>query len=368
MLAASSPEAAPPTQQSVTFRPFALADEPKILELFEIVFHSTMSAEHWRWQFPDNPFSRPIVYVAETSDGRLIGHYSLIPLPFVKNKKPGLAALSIQSMIHPDFQKRGILKSLAAAAERQLDEDKILTGVTFLNDNSLHAYTTHFGWTKLEGPNPIFFTVLDPKAAMKKVLKSELVAAPLAWAARPVFDRVFRRKARAAGPRIHEVKRFDERVDQLWNRFSAEARYAVPRSARYLNWRLADKPADYSLFVSEDEKGEIEGVVVTKTETKFGLYFGYVVELFFDPARPEIGRALVGHALSSLQAQGCTMATALTHGSDAVRRALRSSGFWRLPKKAMPHGIHFCFKDRERGGPGLSQDGWLLSYCDHDVV
>jgi hypothetical protein len=51
------------------------------------------------------------VYLAETPEGRIVGHYSLIPTPFRRGGKQVLAALSIQSMIHPDFQRQGILKA-----------------------------------------------------------------------------------------------------------------------------------------------------------------------------------------------------------------------------------------------------------------
>ena len=135
-----------------------------------------MPPAHWRWQFPSNPFSRPIVYLAETPDGRLVGHYALIPRPFRDGSRRTLAALSIQSMVHPDFQKQGILKALAAAAEKQLDEDGVDIGITFLNDNSLHAYTQHFGWTELAGSNFILFTVLECGPAIQKILKVEPVA------------------------------------------------------------------------------------------------------------------------------------------------------------------------------------------------
>ena len=262
-------------------------DEAKIIELCSIVFGNTMPSEHWRWQFPNNPFSRPIVYLAETPDGRLVGHYSLIPRPFRDGSRRTLAALSIQSMVHPDFQKQGILKALAAAAEKQLDEDEVNIGITFLNDNSLHAYTQHFGWTELAGPNFILFTVLECGPAIQKILKVEAIARLLAPVANPVARLVFRaqKPREASGRTIRPVERFDERTDALWERFARSIGRGTERSARYLNWRLADKPDHYRMFVAEDDAdpGRVSGLVVTKTERKFGLYFGYVAELISIP-------------------------------------------------------------------------------------
>ena len=326
-----------------------------------------MSYAQWRWQFPDNPFSRPIVYVAEAPGGRLIGHYSLIPLPFLRDGVRSLAALSIQSMIHPEYQKRGILKGLAAEAEKQLDKDGVTTGITFLNDNSLHAYIRHFGWTELEGRNFIYFTVLDFRGLVQRWVRSGWVAALGAALMNPAIRLVFRRSSGCSrAVTIRAVDRFDARVDALWLSFRRNLRYTVDRTAKYLNWRLVDKPAEYSRFVAE-EGSTLVGLAVTKKETKFGLHFGYLVEILTDPLRPEVATELIRHALDHLRSQGCSVATAVTAGSPSILVALRRAGFRRLPRRAMPHGIHFCFKTRD-GSDHPPPSGWFLSWADHDVV
>lgn len=348
-------------------RALADGDEPKIIALFHIVFGSTLTPEQWRWQFPSNPFSRPIVYVAEATDGTLIGHYALIPIPFVKDDQRTLAALSVQSMIHPKFQKRGILKALAAAAEQQLNADGVAVGISFLNDNSLHAYTQYFGWTELQGLNFIYFTVLDSIGVAGKLLRWRWAAKLCAKLINPVMRIAFPTPKRVNGPTtIRAVERFDERVDLLWEKVRRGTCRSVDRNARYLNWRVADKPEQYMRMIAEDGD-EFLGIVVAKTERRFGLYFGYIAELLFDPARPDVGRQLTACALDYLREQGCTMATAVTAGSAPILTALRKCGFRRLPKHAMPHGIHFCFKDR-MGQESRTDCTWFLSWTDHDVV
>jgi GNAT superfamily N-acetyltransferase len=346
-------------------RPMSTDDEQRIVDLFQTVFGQPMTRELWRWQFPGNPFSRPIVYLAESEDGTLAGHYALVPTPLVWDGKTTLAGLSIQSMIHPAFQKQGILKALAAAAEQQLDEDGVTVGITFLNDNSLHAYTTHFGWTEMEGPNPIHFTVLDAAGPATRVLRSSALGTVAGRVAKPIVDRVFARPRRPGPKELVEIATFDERADRLWSQLREGVPCAVDRSSKYLNWRLVEKPVPYRRFVLERNTG-IDGLVVTRTERKFGIYFGYIVELLFDPARPDVGERLVAGALDDLRDHGCSMATALTSGSPSVQRALSLAGFWRLPRRAMPHGIHFCYKIRHGDQPASSR--WFLSWSDHDVV
>ena len=70
--------ATPPVYKVRNFSP---DDQAGILELHFTVFGRPMLERHWRWQFLENPFSRPIVYVAESDEGRIVGHYALVPLP-----------------------------------------------------------------------------------------------------------------------------------------------------------------------------------------------------------------------------------------------------------------------------------------------
>lgn len=349
---------------------FVPEDESKILELYVAVFGKAMARSKWQWLFVHNAFSRAIVYVAKAGDGRIVGHYAMIPQPFFDGGRGALAALSIQSMVHPSFQKRGILKALAAAAAKQLDEDGVKMGMAFLNDESLHVYTTHFGWTPMEGPNPIFVTVLRWDSSIADALK--LGALGRRWSR--VLAEVARLTFRRAAPRrsfdgtIRRVDRFDERVDALWERFSASLGRSVDRSARYLNWRLVDNPDLYQIHICEDAGGGMRGFVVTKTEFKFGISFGYLVELIFDVGDIDAGVALASHAQELLTAQGCYMATTLTAGSPDVERVLRRTGFRRLPRKVMAHGIHFCFKSLGTGVSGAIRPEWFLSWLDHDVV
>ena len=54
-------------------RPYTPKDKDQIIQLFKDVFDQGMSVEQWQWhwQFPKNPFSRPIIWVAEAPGGNL---------------------------------------------------------------------------------------------------------------------------------------------------------------------------------------------------------------------------------------------------------------------------------------------------------
>ena len=85
-----------------------------------------------------------------------------------------------------------------------------------------------------------------------------------------------------------------------------------------------------------------------------------------DPAQSAVGRTLLAHGVDVLREDGCAVALAATAGSPLVRRTLYRGGFFHLPKRVMPHGIHFVYKVRAHaaGHP----DGYFVSWLDHDLL
>ena len=346
-----------------TLRALRLADGPAILSLSQNVFGSSPTLAQWKWQFADNPFGAPIVVGVEGEAGALVGHFALVPLPYLRDGRRCRAALSVQSMVHPAFQRRGMLKLLADAAADRAEKEGLVATMAFLNDRSVHAYKKHFGWSEPSGLNFIHVAVLDVGETFRGLVHRQLGREI------PLLRAVGISMVPSPPPRVRyrigTVARFDERADALWRSFSRELRFSVDRSATFLNWRTAGVRGSYTRFIAE-EGDALAGVVITRTEEKFGFRFGYICELLFETTRADAGTELLTHALQHLRASGCCMATAVTSGSAAIARALRHSRFVRLPRRLMPHGIHFCAK--QPGASNLPRAAWFLSWLDHDVV
>jgi predicted N-acetyltransferase YhbS len=351
-------------------RPLRREDRDNILVLFQETFASTRTAEWWEWQFLQNPFNRPIVWVAETEEKRLVGHYSLVPVPFWRQGRAEKAGFSIHSMVHPNYQRQGILNKLAEAAEKQLTEDSIETGLTFLNENSFYLYTHKLGWKEMTGSLPVYFSVLEPYDILRRFVKIGFLAKVLALLANPLIRLGFSGWSHPSNRSIKQVEKFDDRVDTLWSEIRKGVLFATDRNSKYLNWRFAGNPCPYALFTFESDDKRILGLAVTRAEEKFSYRIGYIADLLFHPAHPQVALELLKHVKRFLKGQRCVMVTALV--SEArLSQVIRRSGFYRLPNFLMPHQIHFCCKDRsKRNETALltSPAGWYLSWSDHDVV
>lgn len=352
-------------------RPYQDGDEPAILRLCHEVFGAEMTADHWRWQMRQNPTHPTISRVAETPEGRIVGHCCLIPVPLWRDGRVVLGGWSILSMVHPQHQRQGILKKLVRESEEQLARDSNHQGAAFafVNQNSIHVYTRQMGWNELEGDMPVYFAILDPSRVLRKYVRSEALSRAGALA-RPFTSLIFHaERPRGAGAiRIARVEKLDDRADELWKSVRAGVRLATDRTSRYLNWRLAQNPREFVIHTAE-ESGRLLGIVATRADVKFGQRFGYIAEFFFRPDADDAGIALLARAREELRDAGCGMVTALALEPPSVREVLRRSGFRRLPRRLMPHPIHFISKDLSSRTEALTDpSSWFVSWSDHDVV
>jgi predicted N-acetyltransferase YhbS len=355
---------------SWSIRSLEPGDENQIPALYHKVFGVAQTTEYWHWLFEKNPFSRPVVWVAENKTKELVGQYCLIPIPFWNDGRQEIAVQSIHSMVRPDYQKQGILKELRRAAEKQLDEGSIYTRIAFLNDNSYDVYTRYFGWKRLCEVLPVRFQILDFEPVLHKYLKSARLSRFLGTTLGPIRSTIFKSPTNGQNSdfEIRQIDRFDERATQLWEKVRSRVRYAVDRSAQYLNWRVVQKPTDYTIHIAEDES-RLLGVVISGTGAKFGHILGYIVDLYCDPDHPRCGPALMAKALEVFKTKRVGLVSALAIDPFSLS-LIRQSGFVSLPRRLMPHGIHFCyFSSAGNDAEGISvPSNWMLTWSDHDVV
>ena len=354
--------------EAFKIRYYQEGDEDKILKLFHHVFGPNYSLEGWRWQFKENPFSRPIIWVAENQNGELVGHYCLIPVPYYHEGQSLKAAFSILSMIHPDFQRRGLLKQLAEACDRQLKDDRIELGLTFLNDNSLPVYTTTFGWRKVFKVLPVYGRILDASEVLKKYTSSrfllkvsgKIIGLIYSMVTTPLWFAVKNQKVV-----IYEISDFDVRFDELWSEFRKNIESGVERKHQYLQWRFCLNPKQYRILAAKEDD-QLKGFVVIREEKKFNVKMGYVAELVF--LEKHVGAALLKYACQVLKQSGCGMVTGLFTSPKQYKWVLKMHRFVKLPGFLMPHGIHFCEKKLSPNISHLPGRGIYLSWSDHDVV
>jgi len=125
------------------------SDSPALVELFEAAFDARLAPDHFTWKYYENPAGEAVGFVADAGD-RLAAFYGVIPEWWSVGGADVVVFQSMDTMTHPEFQRRGLFVRLA---ERTYEEVRDRTGrcdlVGIPGPTSLPGFTGKLGWGEI---------------------------------------------------------------------------------------------------------------------------------------------------------------------------------------------------------------------------
>lgn len=338
-----------------------MARTARDLELFDECFTkngSPRDAAVLAWQYLDNPTDAMFVDFAMASEARIAAIYASIPVRFRIGGVQRLGIQSVDTMTDAEFRGRGLFVKLAARTYARAQEAGVALVYGTPNGNSAHGFFERLEWRDLN-PLPFLIRPLRARWVLEK-MKLKRAAALLPDVRLPIG------RAREAG---EEVGRFDERFTRLWNEFSPGVRVAVERDARYLNWRLVDKPGeDYqNRFVGGDDVAAFVSHCVKHKERS---RIGYIMEALCTPGSERAMRGLIRSALADMAAREADVALAWCLPHSPTYATFLRAGFVPFPRKMWPLELHIGARAFDPAVAEQVHDrrAWYLSYLDSDTV
>jgi GNAT superfamily N-acetyltransferase len=240
-----------------------------------------------RWQYLDNPTGKAIVWLArEIAKGRLVGSYAVIPIPLKIGDKEIVGSLSLNTMTHPEFRGKGIFTALARLTYDSCLRQGFELTMGYPNPLSYHGFVKSLEFTDL-GHNEILFKVLRindvvANSFQKSTLKIILRLIALLQSKGKGSDWT---STATEGIVVEEVRHFDKRFDDLWDRVSTQTTNAVVRKSSYLNWRFACCPGrKYRIFSAVYDSRLVGYAVATiSTHPKLGATrVAYIVDVIVE--------------------------------------------------------------------------------------
>ena len=126
----------------------------EITQLFQSSFNIKMDEAYWKWRFENNPVSKDITIVYATDEGKLVAYYAVSPVNMINsNGEKVKMALSNMTMTHPDYQGRGLFKSLATQLFDGLKTKGYVGVFGFANSNSHYGFRKNLGWKDIAALN-----------------------------------------------------------------------------------------------------------------------------------------------------------------------------------------------------------------------
>lgn len=347
-------------------------DESEIQELFKFVFKREMgkteSKEHWGWEFLKNPSGLGKILLAVDKD-KIVGHYAVIPERIKIKGMPYVGTLSLDTMVHPDYQGQHIFTKLATSLYDDIGKKGMPITYGFPNQNSIHGIVNKLNWEEI-ATLPVLQLTIDAEKVITKALGSRLLGK-----AGSLFlgKKRLKETPNTEGKdwRIEKVEIFDTEFDQIFDQGSSGMDIALVRDSRYLNWRFIEKPEnDYECF-SISGKEQKYGYIVLKIEEKFDFSSAFIIDYFSRGNNPSLDRHLISWGTDYLNYRGMDIIVVVMFPHLAYYKIFRKQGYFRIPKRLFPKDIYFCARQNT---DDIDFDlirnsrNWYLTWADTDFV
>jgi len=349
---------------------YSPGDREGVHQLRTVVYGETFSEDDWVWKFERSHLRPARIYLAE-SEGMIVGLriFTYREVKVLDEVWPSI--VTVDGMVHPDFQRRGIWSSLMREGIERLRAEGIDIALSFPGTHR-HTYAgfLKLGWSDV-GPVPMLVKPLRLGGFLSRYVRSQRVQTSANRFSRFLAGtHRSRRSSKIGGLTIERIQSFDGRFDWLWEQVSPQAKASLVRDQKYLNYRYSDRPGEiYAQFAACRGK-DLEGyIVVRRSLEMFGLSIGLIMDMG-TTGGADVARSLVDEAVRYLDGQevdaiGCLM---VKHSPNYG--VLRRAGFFPVPSRFNPRDYHPVVKaDPSKFSSSVTMDrtGWYFTWGDFDV-
>lgn len=226
--------------EALTIRQAHDDDLPQILRLLSVSLgwrSDERDADFFRWKHTGNAFGPSLSWVAADGD-RIVGLRAWMRWRFTRGGDIWDAVRGVDTATDPEYQRRGIFRSLTLSSLEALREHSIGHVFNTPNDNSRPGYLK-MGWEAV-GPLPVSVRFRSPRAALQ-ALRSRATASAEKWSI----------PTDIAAPAL-EVLADDAAIGALVGSRPDDGRIRTDFDADVLRWRYGFGPLCYRGLASDD--------------------------------------------------------------------------------------------------------------------
>ncbi len=158
-------------QRELVVEQSSLSNLDRLSELYEASFNIKPATNYFSWKYLDNPGGKMLGFEA-SHQGRVIASFGIIPEQYVVNGQPCTVWQSMDTMTHPDYQRRGLFVQLANRTFdclREIDPNFLLLGIPAPQSHA--GFVKKLGWKDVHSFG-LIFTDRRAQMALKLVQRS----------------------------------------------------------------------------------------------------------------------------------------------------------------------------------------------------
>ncbi len=312
-------------------------------DFFEERFPDGTVEDFYRWKYFGNPLGPAIVGIA-TAGGSVVSVVAATPKRIWIS---GTAVLGYELgdfLTHGNYRKMGLFSRLIDRVCREAGARGAALVYVRPNDVSFPILVGKLSFHEAHRIDARRFVI-------PSYMLSRKIGIPASLLRLSGMDWLIKRRHILRPPQgavnVVSVERFGEETDLLWQRASAGYDFALVRDSSYLNWRFADCPTPYKMWLAI-RNAQAVGFLVTSADRTSPT--GAIVDLFSESTDLEAVRALLASGIDDLLKNGAQLVSTWTVRLSATDRATRSapSAAHKLLQRAFPirrkQHLHLAFK------------------------
>ena len=349
--------------------------EAQLLDLFRASFGRDINPDFWHWKHAGNYLSPadPEVIAAVEND-RIVGARPFLFVEMWLGNEKVKAAQHVDTMVHPEYQKRGVFNLVGQFSINYLRENGYALSYGFANRLSRQGFMRQ-GY-RVIGATDIMFKLLRPRRVMSHQLKNKALSNIAGF----LYDKFMTRKTRKqsglpATIRFTVAEQFTEELRQV-DTLRDEKAVDLVRSEDFLRWRYDAHPHFKYRYIILKREEELAGYAVISPRREIsGLTQGTMVDFLVKNDDAMCTTALINKCLIELEQSGCDYANIWTVSqSNQLRKSLRRSGLKSVLKFPYRREDRFNYLDArliQEGAAGYidiyDKENWRMSAAFSDT-
>lgn len=280
-------------------RLYKKGDERGILKLDSLLeTHpwNRRNKKNWYWKYKgSNPFGKSIIVVAENKK-RIVATFAIIPIDYNLNKKLINGSHSIAMLVHPDWQKKGVIKLVVDKAISIAEKKKIKFIYGYPNDNAYEIHKLIFDYKDIS--DQYFFehdlNFSNIKSNTKNIIK---------------------------------INKFSKLHSEFLVNIKKNYKIILDRNIKFLNWRYLSRPdKKYYVFGHYIDK-KFKGYCVLKLYKEDKILRGHIIDIIANKNEEKIFEDLVIFSLNFFKKHNCNEVNLWLQGNVSFEKILLNNNF-----------------------------------------
>lgn len=298
----------------------------ELVDLFRASFGHDMSVELWDWKYIQHPLASgdPEIIVA-MDNGKIVGARPLLLAEMWLKDEKTKVAQPCDTMVHPEYQRQGILSRMNQFAIEHFREDGYALFYNFPNMQSYPGYLK-LGWRKVSLAENLF-QVINPQIVLDYKLGRRFLVKGLGLLYNAISKTGKHRSLVVTLPNNYQTEVVDQFVDELKQDYLRDkSAIELDRSEDYLRWRFDQHPENSYKYILARKDNRLCGYGVVSTEDMGrGLIRGRVIDYLVEEGNIEGFRVIMDACLNELRKRKCSFISVSLFGNPRFSQELIDS-------------------------------------------